>query len=165
MLLDLSDQTCLRLNIEGNKLPATDTVKLLWIQIHKKLKFNKHIHEICSKINKKVTAFARLNAYFSATKICDTIILSNFNYCPLAWLFCNNAANDEINRGDKRYLLVLYQDYEYSSQLLLSRGNSQTIHVKNLQKLRAEIYKSIKQLNPSYVWEFREERNSFRPKD
>ena len=161
MFLGLSDQRRLRLNIEGQKLSATDTVKLLGIQIDKKLKFNKHIHEICSKVNQKVSAFARLNKYLSpdqATKICDTIILSNFNYCPLVWLFCNNAANDEINRAHKPCLRVLYQDYESSFQLLLSRGNSHTIHFKNLQKLMAEIYKSIKKLNPSYVWEFYERK-------
>ena len=86
MFLGLSDQRRLRLNIEGQKLSATDTVKLLGIQIDKKFKFNKHIHEICSKVNQKVSAFARLNKYLSpdqATKFCDTIILSTFNYCPL----------------------------------------------------------------------------------
>ena len=161
MFLGLSDQRCLCLNIEGKKLPATDTVKLLGIQIDNKLKLNKHIHELCSKVNQKVSAFARLNTYLSpdqATKICDTIILSNFNYCPLVWLFCSDAANDEINRAHKRCLRVLYQDFESSFQLLLSRDNSQTIHVKNLQKLMTEIYKSVKKLNPSYLWEFHERK-------
>ena len=69
-----------------------------------------------------------------------------------------NYAVDEINRAHKRGLRVLYQDYESSSQLLLSRGNIQTIHVKNLQKLMTEIYKSIKKLYPSYVWEFHERK-------
>ena len=114
MFLGLSDQRCLRLNIEGKKLPATNTVKLLGIQIDNKLKLNKHIHELCSKVNQKVSAFARLNTYLSpdqATKICDTIILSNFNYCPLVLLFCSDAANDEINRAHKRCLRVLYEDF------------------------------------------------------
>ena len=90
MFLGLSDQRCLRLNIGGKKLPATHTVKLLGIQIDNKLKLNKHIHELCVKVNQKVSAFARLNSYLSsdqAKKICNTIILSNFNYCPLVWLF------------------------------------------------------------------------------
>ena len=120
-----------------------------------------HIHGLCSKVNQKVSAFASLNTYLSpdqATKICNTIILSNFNYCPLVWLFCSDAANDEINREHKRCLRILYQDYESSFQLLLSRDNRQTIHVKNLQKLMTEIYKSTKQLNPSYLWEFHERK-------
>ena len=82
MFLGLKDERCLRLNIEGKKLPTTDTVKLLGIQIDNKLKLNKHIHGLCSKVHQKVSAFARLNTYLSpdqATKICNTIILSNFN--------------------------------------------------------------------------------------
>ena len=90
MFLGLRDERSLRLNIEGKKLPVTDTVKLLGIQIDNKLKLNKHIHGLCSKVNQKVSAFARLNTYLSpdqATKICNTIILSNFNYCPLVMAF------------------------------------------------------------------------------
>ena len=112
MFLGLSDLRCLRLIIEGKRLPGTDTVKHLRIQMDKKLMFNKHIHEIFSKVNQKISAFAMSNTYLSpdqATKICETTILSNFNYCPLVWFFCNNAANDEINRAHKRCLRVLYQ--------------------------------------------------------
>ena len=90
MFHGLKDERCLRLNIEGKKLPITDTVKLLGIQIDNKLKLNKNIHGLCSKVNQKVSAFARLNTYLSqdqATKIYNTIILSNFNYYPLVWLF------------------------------------------------------------------------------
>ena len=115
MFLGLKDERCLLLNIEGKTLPTTDTVKLLGIQIDNKLKLNKHIHGLCSKVHQKVGAFARLNTYLSpdqATEICNTIILSNFNYCPLVWLFCSDAANDEINGAHKRCLQILYQDYE-----------------------------------------------------
>ena len=98
-------------------------MKLLGIQIDNKLKLNTDIHELCVKVNQKVSAFARLNSYLSpdqAKKICNTIILSNFNYCSLVWLFCSDAANVEINRPHKRCLRVLYQDYDSSFQLLLS---------------------------------------------
>ena len=107
MCLGLKDERCLCLNIEGKKLPTTDTVKLLGIQIDNKLKFNKRIHGLSSKVHQNVSAFARLNTYLSpdqATKICNIIILSNFNHCPLVWLFCSDAANDEINRAHKLVL-------------------------------------------------------------
>ena len=68
MFLGLSDQRCLRLNVGGKKLPATHTVKLLGMQIDNKLKLNKHIHELCVKVNQKVSAFARLNLYLSLEK-------------------------------------------------------------------------------------------------
>ena len=83
MLLGLKDERCLRLNIEGKKLPATDTMRLLGIQIYNNLKLNKD--RLCSKVNQKVSALARLNTYLSpdqATKICNTINLSNSITAP-----------------------------------------------------------------------------------
>ena len=68
MFLGVKDERCLRLNTEGKKLPSTDTVKLLGIQIDNKLKLNKHINGLCSKVNQKVSAFARLIHIYRQTK-------------------------------------------------------------------------------------------------
>ena len=102
-------------------------------------------------------AFARLNNYISreqALTVCNAVILSNFNYCPLIWLFCNKGANKEIDRTHKRALRILYEDYESSFETLLARSGSNNMHIKNLQKLMTEIYKSMNHLNPSIVWNF-----------
>ena len=53
MFLGLKGQRRLRLNIEENKLSATDNVKLLGIQIDNKLKINNHVKTLYSKVNKK----------------------------------------------------------------------------------------------------------------
>ena len=89
------------------------------------------------------------------------MILSNFNYCPLIWLFCNKGANKKIDLAHKRALKILHNDYDYSFQSLLSRSNSFTIHVQHLQKLMTEIYiiyMSLNNMNPSIVWEFHEKK-------
>ena len=103
-----------------------------------------------------------LNNYISREKaliIYNAVISSNFNYCPLIWLFCNKGANKEINRTHKRVLRILYKDYESSFETLLTRNGSDSIHVKNVQKLMTEIYKSMNYLNPSLVWEFHEKKH------
>ena len=99
MFLGLKGQRRLRLNINDNKLSATDHVKLLGIEVDNKLKFSKHVKTLCSKVNKKISAFSRLNMYISreqALTICNAVILSNFNYCPLIWLFCNKGATKRL---------------------------------------------------------------------
>ena len=88
-----------------------------------------------------------------ALSICNVVILSNFFYCSLTWLFCNKSPNKQIDRTHKRALRILYNDYDSSFQSLLRRSNSYTIHVKNLQKLMTEIYKSLNNMNPSIVLE------------
>ena len=85
MFLGLKGQRRLRLNINEDTLSATDHVKLLGIEIDNKLKFNKHVQMLCSKVNKKISDFCRLNSYISreqALKICNAVVLSNFNCCP-----------------------------------------------------------------------------------
>ena len=94
-----------------------------------------------------------------ALTICNAVILSNFNSCPLIWLFCNKGANKEIDRTHKRALRILYKEYECPFETLLTRSGSFCIHVRNLQKLMTEIYKSMNQLNPSLVWEFHEKKH------
>ena len=125
MFLGLQGKLRLRHNIEGSKVPTAGHVKLLGVEIDSKLTFNKHIETLCFIVNKKVIAFARLNNYISreqASTVCNAVILSSFNYCPLIWLFCNKGANKEIDRTHKRALRILYKDYESSFETLLARG-------------------------------------------
>ena len=104
----------------------------------------------------KTSAVYRLNMYFSrkqALSICNVVILSNLNYCPLIWLFCNKGANKKIDRAHMRELKILHNDFDCSFPSLLARSNSFTIHVRNLQKLITEVYMSLNNKNPSIVWE------------
>ena len=91
--------------------------------------------------------------------ICNAVILSNFSYCPLIWLFCNKGAYKEIDRTHKRALRILCKDYECPFETLLTRSGSFCIHARNLQKLMTKIYKSMNHLNPSLIWEFHENKD------
>ena len=69
-------------------------------------------------------------------------------------MFSSKAANNEINRVDKRALRVLHKEYDASFELCLQREADTTIHIKNLQKLMLEVFKTVNSLNPSYLWDF-----------
>ena len=122
MFLGLRGQRRLQLNINENILSATDHAKLLGIEVDNKLKFNKHVKTLCSKVNKKISAFSRLNYY------------------PLIWLFCNKGAHKEIDRTRKRAIWIPYKDYECPFETLLNRSGSYFKHVRNVQKLMTETY-------------------------
>ena len=161
MFLGLTRHRRLRHKIEGNKVSATDCVKLLGFEIDNKLKFDKHGKTLYSKANMKINVFSRLNTYISreqASSICNAVLLSNFNYCPLIWLFCNKGASKEINRTHKRVLPMFYEDYACPFEILLTCSGSVCFHAENLQKLMMEIYKSKDHLSPSPVWEFHEKK-------
>ena len=80
-------------------------------------------------------------------------IESQFNYCPLVWMFHNRTINNRINRIHERALRVAYQDYESSFEQLLKKDNSFTIHERNLQRLATEIYKVKNDLAPTFLKE------------
>ena len=120
------------------------TVKLLGITIDKELKFDKHVNQVCSKANKKLSVLSRMRSFLSLEKrklIFRSFIESQFKYCPLIWMFCSRKSNDKINRLHERSLRIVYNDYESSFEELLSRCNTFSIHDQNIHRLAIEIYK------------------------
>ena len=91
MFLGLNEKHRLRFKIDGVKISSTENViKHLGIETDNQLRFNKHVKTLCDKTNRKVNAFRKLNTYLSreeAMKLCNTVIISSFNYCPLIWMF------------------------------------------------------------------------------
>ena len=161
MFLGMKGKNKLCLNINESKILTTNKVKLLGIEIDNKVTFTNHIHNLFSKVNKKINAFSRLNTYISRPQvmlICNAIILSNFNYCPLIWLLSTKAANNEINCTHKRALKILFKDYDSSFAELLVKSGSVKIHVQNLQKLMIEISRTLNNLNPRIFGDFTRKR-------
>ena len=75
-------------------------------------------------------------------------------------MFCGKEANHKINSTHKRPLRILNNDYDSSLDKLLNKSDTVAIHIKNLQKLMLEIYKSMNHLNPSYIWHLHERKES-----
>ena len=71
-----------------------------------------------------------MNAFFS----------SQFNYCPLTWIFHNRSLNHEINILHERCLRVIYNDGHSSYDELLNLDNSVSIQNKNLHILATEMF-------------------------
>ena len=89
----------------------------------------------------------------------DSFIASQFNYCSLIWIFCGKAANKELNPSHKRALRILQNDYSSPFEELLQKSNECTIHMKNLKRLMLEIYKCLKNENPSFTWNMFQEKS------
>ena len=89
-----------------------------------------------------------------------TFIQSQFNYCPLVWMFHNRTLNNKINKLHERALRIVYKNDELTFKELLEKDNSITIHQRNLQRLAIEMYKINNHLSPLPMQELFTEKHN-----
>ena len=132
------------------------TGKLLGITFDNNLTMCDHIKQICKQASKKLSAFARIAHYIDEQKrkvLMKSFIISQFNYCPIIWMYCLRKSNSLINRIHERALRIAYSDYVSDFDFLLEKDGAFTIHHRNIQLLTLEIYKSLNNLNPGFMKE------------
>ena len=100
--------------------------KLLGVFIDANLNFGKHVSTICKKADK-----LRL--------LMRAFVTSQFQYCPLVWMFHSGKMNNKINRLHERALRISHKDHTSSVVSLLEQDRSAAIHQKNLQLLMTKL--------------------------
>ena len=137
--------------VDNKSVDEVKSVKLLGVTLDKNIKMTEHIQKLCKKAGAKLSALARIAPFIDEHKrilLMKSFILSQFNYCPLVWMYCQRRSNHLINRIHERALRIAYNDYTSSFESLLERDHTVTIHQKNIQSLSLEIYKTVNNLNP-----------------
>ena len=69
----------------------------------------------------------------------------------MVWLFSSTRSLNKIEHLQKRALRFLYDDSEASYEDLLSKGGKSKMNVRRLRTLCVEIYKTLNDLNPSFM--------------
>ena len=103
-------------------IKSISSVELLGIQIDDKLNFNLHISKICKSAANQLNALIRLKQFLSfhaKEVLINSYIISNFNYCPLVWMFSSTQSLNKIENLQKRALRFLYDDIEVNPSLFL----------------------------------------------
>ena len=146
--------SCIYLDGERELLQSEKLVKLLGLWIDNKLTFEEHIKTLLRKGSQKLCALMRVSKYMSTEKLrllMKTFIETQFNYCPLIWMFHSRKLNKRINSLHERALRVVYKDDDLSFKQLLEKDNSFTIHERNLQKLAILMYQVKHKMCPQPV--------------
>ena len=81
----------------------------------------------------------------------NSYFYSDFNYCPLVWMFPSANSLNKVESLQRRALRFLYEDYVSSYEELLQKAGKVTMKVNRLRSLCIEIYKSINDINPTYM--------------
>ena len=148
LVLNHNDNT---IKIGDKEITGSTSVKLLGVTVDNKLNFKEHVTKLCKKANQKLRALARIAKYLNTDKlkiIMKTFIESQFNYCPLVWMFHSRMLNNKINKLHETALRIVYKNPRLTFQELLDLDNSFTIHHRNLQKLATQMFKIKNNLSP-----------------
>ena len=78
-------------------------------------------------------------------------IESQFNYCPLIWMFHSRTMNSKINSIHERALRLACSNHVSFFNELLKKERSFSIHHGNLQSLAIGFYKLFNGLSPSIM--------------
>ena len=83
-------------------------------------------------------------------KLINSYFNSNFNYCPLVWMFSRAKSLNKVE-SLKRVLNFLYEDYVLLHEELLQKAGNETMKENGLRSLCIEIYKLVNKINPTYM--------------
>ena len=137
--------------------------KLLGIIFDQTLSFKQNVKTLCKKASQKLHALARISCDMDTEKlkqVMQAFVLSHFSYCPLAWMFYDRTLSHRINHIHERALRFAYKDYQKDFEFPLEQRNLVSIHIKNLQLLMIEIYKTKSGLSPPFMKDIFTERNT-----
>ena len=129
---------------------------VLGVCIDVKLNFNEHVRRIWSKASAQISALQRLTGlvdYPSRKAIYTSFIASNFNYCPLVWLFTSRDSINNIDKIQKRALRLVLKDYESCYKDLLLKSGFDSFRIYAVKSLMIELYNILEGMTPNYLSE------------
>ena len=121
----------LTIKVSGTQINCEDVVKLHGVDIDYQLNFYQHIGNLCRKAGQQLNVLKRLSRFLSRLNkltIFHTFILSNFNYCPLAWHFCSESNSKKLEKNQERALRFVYDDFKSNKVAKIRNRYNQVPH-------------------------------------
>ena len=73
--------------------------KILGVIIKNRLTLSTYIKELCIKASQNISALSRISNQINDSEknlLFNALVKSQFNYCPLVWIFCSRTSNNMI---------------------------------------------------------------------
>ena len=102
-------------------------MKLFGVDIDYQLNFDQHSTYLCRKAGQQLNVLMSLSPFLSRLNkltIFHTFILSNFNYCPLAWHFYSERNSKILEKNQERALRFVFYDFKSTYEELLKSKHS-----------------------------------------
>ena len=87
-------------------------------------------NEIASSNEEKnfLVSFWTKNCYYKKLLLLNSVVKSQFTYCPLIWMFTSRYLNNALNSIHERALRLIYNDYELPFDRILEDNKQKSIH-------------------------------------
>ena len=124
------------------------------INIDNKLNFKSHVSGMYNKAGRQLNVLQRLKGsldYASRLSIYKSLIMSNFNYCPVVWMFTSKSSLSKLETMKIRALRFVLDDYASDYYDLLKTVDVPGMKTVALRFLAIGVYKCINGLNPKYL--------------
>ena len=154
ILLSRNGGVCIPISVQNNDLCPTNKIKVLGVTPDKRLNFKSHVDYICNRASRQINSFKRFSKYLKIDRrlsVYKSFIQSNFSYCPVAWLFCGRKNSNKLEKLQERAIRIVFDDFSSSYELLCERANTLPLSCYRLRFLDIEMYKCIKETNPTYL--------------
>ena len=142
------------IRVDDTHIVPEHKVTLLRVTLDSRLNVNTRINNILKEVSKNVNALVRIAKYLNKSRktlLSSIFIYSQFNYCPLVWMFSSKDRSKKIDGLHKRVLRLLHDDYASNYEELLLKDDFVCAHVRNLQFFITEIFKTIHDENPHFM--------------
>ena len=157
--------SCFDFQVGDTTIKNSQEEKILGVIIDKNLNFQIHVKSICRIANQKLNALFRISNHMMPDQrniLIDSYIKSQFNYCPLVWMFCSRSSIRKINQIHERTLRLKLNNYCDTFTELISISNETTIHQRCINFLMVEVYKVLNGHTPEIMKEiFTIQRNIY----
>ena len=104
-----------------------------------------HCFNVLKRMGKYLNRLGKLTIYHS-------IILSNFNYCPVIWHFCSEANTKKMETIQERALKFMYNENHSTYEELLAKSKLSSL---NENKLSSVLYRLMYLLKTKHQYSFK----------
>ena len=137
--------------VDNDILNLTDDMTVWGINIDSKFNLNSHVSSMCNKAGRQLNVLQRLKGSLDYASrlyiyIYISFIMSNFDCCPVVWMFTSKSSLSKLETINKRALRFVLDDYA-SDYELLKKADVPGMKIMALTFLAIEVYKCINSLN------------------
>ena len=144
----VSSSDAVNLRVREYDIKTSECRKLLGVKFDNKLRFEKHITDVCRKASRKIYALARIAPYMDLFKRHGYECFFQFAVQLLSTALDVPQSHDMLH---ERCLRIIYNDKQSSFKTLLEKDCFVSIHDRNIQCLATEMYKVSNGLSPPIV--------------